>query len=57
MNFVRPSTLVEWFRRFASKKYDGSAQRRTPGRPRKAEEVRKALLQLASENLTPMVLG
>jgi transposase InsO family protein len=49
---VRPKTILEWFRKLAGQKYDGSKQRRKPGRPRKADEVRALVVRLASENIT-----
>ncbi len=37
-SLVTPDTILGWYRRLIAKKYDGS-QRRSPGRPRKAEEI------------------
>ena len=48
---VRPDTLLKWFRQLAAKKYDSSAQRRRPGRPRKANDIRALVVRFASENL------
>ena len=48
---VRPSTLLTWFRQLAAQKYDSSTQRRKPGRPRKAIDIRKLVIRFASENL------
>ena len=47
---VRPATILKWFRDLAAKPYDGSAQR-TPGRPRKPNELRELVLRLANENI------
>ena len=48
---VRPDTLLKWFRQLAAKKYDSSAQRRRPGRPRKANDIRALVVRFAAENL------
>jgi hypothetical protein len=48
---VRPDTIVKSFRQFAGKRYDSSAQRRRPGRPRKANEIRTLVVRFAAENL------
>jgi putative transposase len=47
---VRPETILAWFRQLAAKKYDSSADRRTPGRPRKAGDIRDLVIKLATEN-------
>ena len=47
---VRPATILKWFRELAAKPYDGSKQR-TPGRPRKPNELRELVLRLANENV------
>jgi hypothetical protein len=39
-------------RKLAAHKYDGSKQRRKPGRPRKADEIRALVVRLANENIT-----
>jgi hypothetical protein len=49
---VRPKTLLDWFRHLTSQRYDGSKQRRNPGRPRQADALRALVVRLASENLT-----
>lgn len=41
---VRPSTILAWFRQLAAKKYDGSAQRKKPGRPRKPNDIRTLVI-------------
>jgi len=48
---VRPSTILAWFRKLAAAKYDSSTQRKKPGRPRKADEIRELVIRLARENL------
>src|SRR5450432_1028911 len=47
---VQPATILKWFRELASKPYDSSKQR-TPGRPRKPNELRELVLRLANENI------
>ncbi len=49
---VRPKTILEWFRKLAAQKYDGSKQRCRPGRPRKADEIRALVIRLAEANIT-----
>ena len=49
---ARPKTILEWFRQRTSERYDGSKQRRKPGRPRKADQIRALVVRLASENIT-----
>jgi hypothetical protein len=48
---VRPKTILDWFRKLATQKYDGSAQRRKPGRPRKPGDIRELVIRLARENI------
>jgi hypothetical protein len=48
---VRPKTILDWLRKLTSKKYDGSAQRRKSGRPRKADEIRELVIRVANENI------
>src|SRR3989441_679999 len=45
-----PDTLLRWYKRLIAQKFDGSAQRRQPGRPRVAEEVEQLVVQMAEEN-------
>ncbi|MEP7051067.1 MAG: hypothetical protein ABJB12_11975, partial [Pseudomonadota bacterium] len=35
---VRPDTILKWFRQLAAHEYDGSKQRKGPGRPRKPND-------------------
>jgi len=46
---VRPQTILAWFRRLAAQKYDSSHIRKV-GRPRKAAEIRKLVLDMAADN-------
>jgi hypothetical protein len=48
---VRPRTILAWFRQLAAQKYDGTENRKTPGRPPKAKELRELVFRLANENL------
>jgi hypothetical protein len=48
---VRRDTLLKWFWQLAAKKYDSSAERRRPGRPRKANDIRALVVRFAAENL------
>ena len=38
---VKPDTLLKWFRELVAKKFDGSKNRRSPGRPRVDPEIEK----------------
>ena len=49
---VRPRTILDWFRRIYSEKYDSSKSRRRPGRPHKPEETRQLVLAIANDNLS-----
>ena len=49
-HLVKPDTLLGWYRRLIAKKFDGSKNRRYPGRPRVDEEVEALVVQCASEN-------
>ena len=44
-----PDTILRWYRELVTKKYDGSA-RRGPGRPRKAAEIARLLVEMATRN-------
>jgi putative transposase len=46
---VRPQTILAWFRQLAAQKYDSSKARQV-GRPRKAADIRKLVLELARDN-------
>src|SRR5215467_3139384 len=47
---VRPDTILAWHRRLVAQKFDGSAQRKTPGRPRIAPELEALVVRLAKED-------
>ena len=38
-NIVKPDTILEWHRKLAADKFDGSDQRKSPGRPRVNKEL------------------
>src|SRR5450755_3117556 len=38
-NAAQPDTILAWHRRLVARKFDGSRERRTPGRPRIDREV------------------
>jgi putative transposase len=46
---ARPETILRWYRDFVAKKYDGS-KKRGPGRPPKAAEIVRLVLQMADDN-------
>jgi hypothetical protein len=49
-SLVTPDTILGWYRKLIAKKYDGS-QRRSPGRPRKAEEIVGLVVRIAREGI------
>jgi putative transposase len=49
---VRPETLLRWHRDLVRRKWAAFGQRRGPGRPPLAPEVRELILRLARENPT-----
>jgi hypothetical protein len=51
-SLATPDTLLRWYQRLIAQKFDGSTQRRQPGRPRVAEEVEQLVLRMAEENRT-----
>jgi len=50
--FVTPETLLRWYKRLISQKFDGSTQRQQLGRPRVAEEGEQLVMRMAEENPT-----
>ena len=44
-----PDTILRWYRELVAKKYDGS-KKRGPGRPKKAAEIVRLLLEMATRN-------
>ncbi len=47
---VRPETILEWFKRLAAKKFDGSMFRKRVGRPRINKELEILIINFAEEN-------
>jgi hypothetical protein len=47
-----PDTILAWYRRLIAGKFDGSKERRTPGRPRIDREVEELIVCMAKENRT-----
>jgi len=47
---AKPDTILAWYRRLVAEKFDGSKQRRTPGRPRTSPEIEDLVVRLAREN-------
>ena len=47
---AKPDTILAWYRRLVAEKFDGSKQRRTPGRPRTDPEIEDLVVRLAGEN-------
>jgi transposase InsO family protein len=49
-NIAKPDTILAWHRKLVAKKFDGSAQRKSRGRPRVDQELEDLVLQMAKEN-------
>ena len=47
---AQPNTILAWYRRLVTRKFDGSKQRRRPGRPRIDREVEEVIVRMAREN-------
>jgi len=47
---ARPDTILGWYRRLIAAKFDGSKQRRSPGRPRVSSEIEDLVVRMAREN-------
>lgn len=50
VTIVQPETLLRWYRELVARKFDGSKNRKYPGRPRMAPEIEELVLRLAREN-------
>src|SRR4029453_9386831 len=46
----KPATILGWHRRLVAQKFDGSPQRKAPGRPTIAKEVEDLVVRMAQEN-------
>jgi transposase InsO family protein len=47
---VKPDTILAWHRKLVARKFDGSQQRRTPGRPPIDPELEALVVRMAREN-------
>ncbi len=47
---VKPDTLLAWHRKLVAQKFDGSNQRRSPGRPRVDKDLEDLVVKMATEN-------
>ena len=47
---ANPNTILGWYSKLVAEKFDGSQQRRSPGRPRIAAEIENLVIRLAREN-------
>src|SRR5260370_27528718 len=47
---AKPDTLLAWYRKLISNKFDGSKFRKSSGRPRVDEETERLVVQMAKEN-------
>jgi len=47
---AKPDTILAWYRRLVAAKFDGSRNRRYPGRPRITAEVAELVVRMAREN-------
>jgi putative transposase len=49
-HIVKPDTILAWQRKLTADKFDGSSQRKLPGRPRVDKELEDLVVQMAKEN-------
>jgi transposase InsO family protein len=49
-SIVTPATILAWHRKLVAQKFDGSQQRKTPGRPPIAQELEALVVRMAQEN-------
>jgi putative transposase len=49
-NIVKPDTILGWHRKLAATKFDGSDQRKAPGRSRVDKELEDWVVKMATEN-------
>jgi putative transposase len=45
-----PDTILAWYRKLIAQKYDGSKNRRTPGRPKISQEISDLVIRFKEEN-------
>jgi transposase InsO family protein len=49
-NVARPDTILAWYRKHVAHKFDGSKERRAPGRPRLDRAIEELIVRMAQEN-------
>jgi len=49
-SLVEPETILAWHRKLVAQKFDGSTQRKAPGRPMVDQEVEALVMRMAREN-------
>src|SRR5712691_10464472 len=49
-NIVKPDTILGWHRQLVAQKFDGSQQRKAPGRPTVDQELEALVVRMAREN-------
>jgi hypothetical protein len=49
-NVARPETILAWYRKHVARKFDGSKERRSPGRPRLDRAIEELIVRIAEEN-------
>jgi putative transposase len=49
-NIVKPDTILAWHRKLVAQKFDGSQQRKAPGRPTIDPELEALVVRMAREN-------
>jgi putative transposase len=49
-NIVKPDTILGWYRKLVAQKFDGSTQRKAPGRPTLDPELEALVVRMAQEN-------
>jgi putative transposase len=47
---VTPDTILAWHRKLIAQKFDGSQQRKAPGRPKVSKELEALVVRMAQEN-------
>jgi hypothetical protein len=47
---AKPDTILAWYRKLVAEKFDGSKQRRPPGRPRISPDIEGLVVRFAREN-------
>jgi putative transposase len=54
---VKPDTILGWHRQLVAQKFDGSPQRKTPGRPPIDPELEALVVRMARENRSGVTTG